>query len=69
MFLVGGGILTHALPALHDIGGDGILGGLIKLLVDGGTGVVAGALVLAGVRLVHPFVSRSLQRLKGSPAD
>jgi hypothetical protein len=38
-------------------------------LVDGGTGVVAGALVLAGVRLVHPFVSRSLQRLKGSPAD
>ena len=69
MFLVGGGILTHALPALHDIGGDGILGGLIKLLVDGGTGVVAGALVLAGVRLVHPLVSRSLQRLKGSPAD
>ena len=69
MFLVGGGILTHALPALHDLGGDGILGGLLKLLVDGGTGVVAGALVLAGVRLVHPLLSRSLQRLRGSPAD
>ena len=27
------------------------------------------ALVLAGVRLVHPLVSRSLQRLKGSPTD
>jgi predicted DNA repair protein MutK len=69
MFLVGGGILTHALPALNQLGGDGVLGGLIKLLVDGGTGVVAGALVLAGVRLVHPLVSRSLQRLKGSPTD
>lgn len=69
MFLVGGGILTHALPALHHLGGDGFLGGLIKLLVDGGTGVVAGALVLAGVRLVHPLVSRSLQQLKGSPTD
>jgi predicted DNA repair protein MutK len=69
MFLVGGGILTHALPALHHLGGDGFLGGLIKLLVDGGTGVVAGALVVAGVRLVHPLVSRSLRRLKGSPAD
>jgi len=69
MFLVGGGILTHALPALHDLGGDGVLGGLLKLLVDGGTGVVAGALVLAGVRLLHPLLSRSLQRLKGSPAD
>jgi predicted DNA repair protein MutK len=69
MFLVGGGILTHALPALHHLGGDGFLGGLIKLLVDGGSGVVAGALVVAGVRLVHPLVSRSLRRLKGSPAD
>jgi hypothetical protein len=25
--------------------------------------------VLAGVRLVHPLVSRSLQQLKGSPTD
>ena len=69
MFLVGGGILTHALPALHPHGDDGILHALLKLLIDGGIGVVAGALVLAGVRLVHPLVSRSLQRLKGSPAD
>ncbi len=69
MFLVGGGILTHALPALHPLGDDGILHALLKLLIDGGIGVVAGALVLAGVRLVHPLVSRSLQRLKGSPAD
>jgi len=58
MFLVGGGILTHALPALHDLGGDGFAGGLLKLLVDGGTGVVAGALVLAGVRLVGTLVRR-----------
>jgi predicted DNA repair protein MutK len=58
MFLVGGGILTHALPALHGLGGDGFAGGLLKLLVDGGTGVVAGALVLAGVRLVGALVRR-----------
>jgi predicted DNA repair protein MutK len=58
MFLVGGGILTHALPALHHLGGEGVVGGLLKLLVDGGTGVVAGALVLAGVRLVGTLVRR-----------
>jgi predicted DNA repair protein MutK len=58
MFLVGGGILTHALPALHDLGGDGFAGGLLKLLVDGGTGVVAGALVVAGVRLVGALMRR-----------
>jgi hypothetical protein len=69
MFLVGGGILTHALPALHHLGGDGVFGGLMTLLVDGVTGVVAGALVLLAVRWVGPFTGRILRRLKGSRAD
>jgi len=64
MFLVGGGILTHGLPGAHDlihtlthaaeavpvIGG--VLGFLAPLLLDALTGILAGALVLAGVGLV-----------------
>ncbi|MEH0167985.1 DUF808 domain-containing protein [Paucibacter sp. JuS9] len=57
MFLVGGGILTHGVPALHHaieslqaaMGPAGWLGGLLG---DGLVGVLAGALVLAGVNLV-----------------
>ncbi|ODU40305.1 MAG: hypothetical protein ABS92_13000 [Thiobacillus sp. SCN 63-374] len=61
MFLVGGGILVHGLPAAHRLveaathtvaalpGIGGILGTLTPLLLDGLTGIAAGALVLAGV--------------------
>ena len=64
MFLVGGGILTHGWPALHhlvealtqqaaNIAGIGpLLHALAPLLLDGITGVLAGAAVLAVVSLV-----------------
>ncbi len=47
MFLVGGGILVHGLPGLPH------WEGLAALALDAGVGVVAGALVLAGVTLVQ----------------
>lgn len=61
MFLVGGGILTHGIPALHHAieaaaqavaatpGVGGVLGALTPMVLDGLAGIVAGALVLAGV--------------------
>ncbi|MEL4179636.1 DUF808 domain-containing protein [Roseateles sp. PN1] len=63
MFLVGGGILAHGLPFLHELPaqlaqGLGPLGGVAGLLSSGLVGVVAGALVLAGVSLA--------QRLRGA---
>lgn len=68
MFLVGGGILTHGLAPLHhvietlsaralDI--NGILGGVAPLLLDGLTGLVAGALVFVVVALVQRVFRRS----------
>ena len=67
MFLVGGGILTHGLAPLQrlieviearalDI--NGILGGATPLLLDGLTGLVAGALVF----VVATFAQRSLHK-------
>ncbi|WP_324780071.1 DUF808 domain-containing protein [Thiobacillus sedimenti] len=65
MFLVGGGILMHGLPGAHAIteaaahaagalpGVGGLLGAIVPLLVDGVAGMVAGALVLAGVTLLR----------------
>lgn len=61
MFLVGGGILTHGIPPLHHAieaaaqavaatpGVGGVLGALTPMVLDGLAGIVAGALVLAGV--------------------
>jgi len=66
MFLVGGGILVHGVPALHHAILDAIkgLGGLaqavLPTLADGLLGMVAGAVVLAVVTVV--------QRLRGAPA-
>jgi uncharacterized protein len=65
MFLVGGGILVHGLPALHHLveaatqavtslpGVGTALAALTPTLIDGLTGVVAGALVLTGVMAVQ----------------
>jgi predicted DNA repair protein MutK len=64
MFLVGGGILVHGLPPLHHALQHALegQGGLVQALAENGAnalvGVVAGALVLAGVTLV--------QRLRGA---
>jgi len=58
MFLVGGGILAHGLPFLHDLPtllarALGPLDWLGPLLTNGVIGVLAGALSLAGVSLVQ----------------
>lgn len=57
MFLVGGGILMHGVPALHHgiaalAARAGFLSALTPLLADALVGVLAGALVLGGVTLV-----------------
>ncbi len=58
MFLVGGGILTHGAPFLHhaieamQTSLPAMLTGVAGLLADAVVGIVAGALVLAGVSLV-----------------
>jgi predicted DNA repair protein MutK len=59
MFMVGGGILLHGWPALaHAVEGvaagwAGLWGALLNTAAGAGVGVVAGALVLAGVTLVQ----------------
>ncbi len=61
MFLVGGGILTHGLGVLHDgihhlvqaLGVTGFVQTVVELISDALVGVVAGAIVLAGVTLVQ----------------
>ncbi len=64
MFLVGGGILTHGIPALdHAIEAlaarvGSVLGAVTPLLADAVVGIVAGALVLAGVTLVKKLMPR-----------
>ncbi|ANQ85132.1 hypothetical protein dqs_2095 [Azoarcus olearius] len=64
MFLVGGGILTHGIPGAHDVihgaahavGGVPAIGPVLEAVaptvLDGVAGVIAGALVLAGVTAV-----------------
>jgi predicted DNA repair protein MutK len=69
MFLVGGGILVHGVPALHhaitELVPQGLpwLSMLLPALLNAGVGVLAGALVLAVVRLAlrlrpQPIISR-----------
>jgi predicted DNA repair protein MutK len=68
MFLVGGGILTHGVPAAHHqietwtqqaattFGGFGEA--LVPMLVNGVAGVLAGALALAAWMLVRRISGR-----------
>jgi len=54
MFLVGGGILSHGVPALHHAvefiaHGAGALGAVVPLIADGVVGIAAGALALAAL--------------------
>jgi len=59
MFLVGGGILTHGVPALHHAiegvahGVGGMLGALTPTLLDALAGIVAGAITLVVVTLAQ----------------
>ncbi|MDO8250300.1 MAG: DUF808 domain-containing protein [Rhodoferax sp.] len=55
MFLVGGGILTHGIPAVHhlieqwSLGAGAALQSLVPLVLDAVAGILAGAVVLACV--------------------
>ncbi len=66
MFLVGGGILVHGVPALHHAiqgalaGLPGLAQAVLPTLADGVVGVLAGGLVVAAVTL--------FQRLRGKKA-
>jgi uncharacterized protein len=69
MFLVGGGILAHGIPPIHHLAESlaaaaGAIGAIIPTLIDGLTGVVAGAILVAGFNLVQ----RVRQRFKKPPA-
>ena len=57
MFLVGGGILTHGVPVVHHwienvSAGAGGAGFIVPTLLNAVAGIVAGAVVLAGVMIV-----------------
>lgn len=62
MFLVGGGILVHGIPPLHHAveafssGLGGILASVAAPLVNALLGIVAGAVVLAGVTLASKLI-------------
>jgi predicted DNA repair protein MutK len=63
MFLVGGGILVHGLPPLYHaieavVPAGGALGLLAGALANALVGIVAGALVLAGVKLAGRLFKR-----------
>ncbi|MDF3030753.1 MAG: hypothetical protein K0R03_1311 [Moraxellaceae bacterium] len=64
MFLVGGSILLHGVPAAHHAlehfaHGAGPLGWLVTLLGEGGAGVVAGAVVLGVVTVAAKLFRRT----------
>ncbi|MES2088617.1 MAG: DUF808 domain-containing protein [Pseudomonadota bacterium] len=70
MFLVGGGILTHGTPGAHDLihhvtqwagsvpGVGGLLHAITPLALDALSGILTGAVVLAGVSLVQRLLKR-----------
>ena len=63
MFLVGGGILVHGVPAFgHAVEawatGAGALGTVGSMLVNAGVGIVAGAIVLGVVELVKKALGK-----------
>ncbi|WP_271409603.1 DUF808 domain-containing protein [Pseudomonas sp. Q1-7] len=62
MFLVGGSIILHGIPAAHHLlepllHAAGGFAWLVQVLVDGLAGIVSGALVLAGVSLVKKVIA------------
>ena len=62
MFLVGGGIVTHGIPSLHhwiEHIAQGSGGSVLSALVNGGIGLVAGALVL--------LLVTGVQKMRGKP--
>lgn len=69
MFMVGGSILMHGIPAAHDLvhhvthwaeaqAGGAILAAILPTLLDAVAGVIAGGVVLVGVTLVQKIVAK-----------
>ncbi len=64
MFLVGGGILTHGIPALHHAieawaqRAGSVIGALLPTLADAATGLLAGAATLLVVSVVQRLVRK-----------
>jgi len=63
MFLVGGQIIVHGVPAAEHVilaaeHGSGAFGGVVKVLLDGLVGVLVGAVVVAVVTLVRRLRGR-----------
>jgi predicted DNA repair protein MutK len=62
MFLVGGGILTHAIGPVHEaiaaIRPDGAAGVLVSMLADAAFGIAVGILVLLAVGLVRRVLGK-----------
>jgi predicted DNA repair protein MutK len=67
MFLVGGGILTHGIPALHHVaetalhGVTGMTATLGNLLFDGLAGILAGLIVVAVVTVLKKWRTTAAQ--------
>ena len=67
MFLVGGGILTHGVPALHHFaetalhGVTGMMAMLGNLLFDGLVGILAGLIVVAVVTVLKKWRTAAAQ--------
>ncbi len=65
MFLVGGGILTHGVPAAHHLieqisaSAGSALGPVVAMGLDGLVGIAAGALVLGVVTIVQKLLKRT----------
>jgi hypothetical protein len=73
MFLVGGGILTHDVPALHHalaaISPPGVLGTVVGMLADLVVGVIVGAVVLAVVKLIGKLRRQPAAAAGSKPAQ
>ena len=72
MFLVGGGILTHNVPALHQAieatSPQGALGTVVGMLADLVVGVIAGAVVLCVVKLIGKLRRKPTAAAANKPA-
>ncbi len=53
IFLVGGGIVAHGTPFIHHFAEDKPV--MLKMAIDGGTGILAGAVVVGAVTLIKWF--------------
>ena len=72
MFLVGGGILTHNLPALdfaiEAIQPHGVFGAVLAMLADLVVGVIVGAVVLGVAKLIGKLRSKAAAAAESKPA-